>query len=342
MISKLLAIAGNTFTQTIRQPVFGVLLWVAVALLLINPSIAAYSLSSGNDNKILTDVGLSTLLLYGLLASVFSAVTVITQELESFTVLTVVSKPVSRTIFLCGKYLGVTVAVLAGFIFLSTVFMLTVRHGVMETVASKYDQPVLAFGGLALLISLIAAAWCNYVYGWNFATTLFYWAAPLALVAFAAVSFFGPQWQFEPPWAGPAQPESLSTPVRSLVNVQQALAAVAMIFGNVIVLTAIAVALATRFSQVITLLLCTGVFLVTLLSDYLFGAPAAKEGAAPIFGLLYAIIPNSQFFWAGDAVTQERIIPLTQVGLVLTYAALWALAILNAGIAMFQTREVGS
>lgn len=326
MFSKLQALTGNTFTETVRQPIFGVLMWVGVGALIINPSIAAYSLASGNDNKILMDVGLSTLLLYGLLSSVFSAVGVITRELESQTVLTVVSKPVPRPLFLLGKYLGVTGAVLFGFLFLSIVFLLTVRHGVMETSGSKYDQPVLTLGGLALLVSLLAAAWGNYVYGWHFPSTLSYWVTPLAALALVGVLFIGPQWQGQ-------------SPLKDFGN-GQILYALLMILGAVLILTAFAVTLSTRFSQVVTLVLCCGVFVLSLLSDYYFGRPAMAENANLIHKLLYAVVPNSQFFWAGDALTQEQLIPFSQVVWVLGYAGLYSLAVLNAGVVMFQTREV--
>ena len=113
MFAKLLAIIRNTFVETIRQPIFSILMWVAAGMLVLNPSLAGFSLeNSEGDIKIVQDVGLATLLLYGLLAAVFSASSVITREIESQTVLTVVSKPVSRPLFLAGKYFGVCGAVL--------------------------------------------------------------------------------------------------------------------------------------------------------------------------------------------------------------------------------------
>ncbi len=324
MLTKFLAILGNTFLETIRQPIFGVLLWVAVGLLIINPSMAAYSLASGNDNKILKDVGLSTLLLYGLLASVFSATSVLTREIESFTVLTVISKPVPRPVFLLGKFAGVTTAVLFGSYLLGIVFLMTVRHGVMETASSKFDQPVLVFGLGALAVSLLAGAWGNYVYGWHFVSTLNSWAIPLGTAALLLALCFGPQWMPQSPFKD--------------FGDGQIIYAVAMVFGAVMVLTALAVALATRFSQVVTLVFCGGAFLLFLLTDHLFGRNA---GDAEIYKLLYAIVPNFQFFWAGDALTQEIPIPASQVGLALGYASLVSLALMCLGIALFETREVG-
>src|SRR5512143_3053470 len=188
-LGKLFAIAQNTFLETIRQPIFGVLMWVCVGLLIMNPSLAAFSLESGSDIKIVKDVGLATLMLYGLLTAAFSATSVITREIESHTVLTVVSKPVSRPVFLLGKYLGVCAAVLVGYYILCLVFLMTIRHGVLETVTQKYDQPVLIFGLSAIALSLVAATFGNYFYGWHFPSTLTAWVLPLGTLAVLGVCF---------------------------------------------------------------------------------------------------------------------------------------------------------
>ncbi|MGD8450347.1 MAG: hypothetical protein PVJ57_00885 [Phycisphaerae bacterium] len=327
MPNKLTAIAANTFTETVRQPVYGVLLWVAVFwVAFISPAFAAFTLVAGSDKKIMIDVSLSTLMLYGLLASVFSATSVITREIESHTVLTVISKPVSRPVFLLGKYLGVTGAVAVGYYFLCLALFLTVRHGTMETAADKYDQPVLIFGLGAVLISLIAATFTNYIYGWHFSSTLTAFVVPLASIAMLVVLFISPEWAMQNPLAKDATFSNC-----------QLLYAVAATFCGVLILCAFAVALATRLGQVLTLTACAGVFILGLHSDYLFGR-FVTEG--PLYQILYAAIPNFQFFWLGDPLTQELLIPGMQVAFVAGYAALYALAVLAIGVTMFQTREV--
>ncbi len=325
-MGKLFAIAQNTFIETIRQPIFGVLLWVAVGLLIMNPSVAAFSLESGSDIKIVKDVGLATLLLYGLLASVFSATSVITREIESHTVLTVVSKPVSRPVFLLGKYLGVCVAVLVGYYFLCLVFLMTIRHGVLETVTQKYDQPVLIFGLSAIGVSLIAATFGNYVYGWHFPAALTAWVVPLGTLAVLGVCIISPTWEFQP----------FARDFRDM----QMIYAVAMSFCGVLVLTAFAVTLATRLTQVVTLLLCAGVYVGGLLADHYLGR-SAEAGVAWLYRVLYAAVPNFQFFWAGDALTQGAVIGAGHVAQVAIYAGLYSLAVLGVGVALFETREVG-
>jgi ABC-2 type transport system permease protein len=321
MFAKLFAIARNTFLETIRQPVYNVLLWVGAGLLMINPSLAGFSLEHEGDIKIVMDVGLATLLLYGLLASVFSATNVITREIETQTVLTVVSKPVARPVFLLGKYLGVATAILLGYYFLCLTLLMTVRHGVMATAADAFDWPVLVLSGTALLVSLLAAVFSNYFYGWHFPATLLGWVVPAGTVALLMVLFLSPKWEFQ-------------SPLTDFGDMQM-IYAVAMTACGVLILSAVAVTLSTRFSQMITLLLASSVYVLGLLADHFFGAP---DSALHMF---YYVVPNFQFFWAGDALTQEQFIPAMQVGRVAAYAGLYALAVLSLGIALFQTREVG-
>lgn len=324
MFSKLVAIVRNTFVETIRQPIYGILMWSAFGLLVLNPAIAAFSLESGSDTKIMTDIALSTVLLFGLLASVFSAAGVITREIDSYTVLTVVSKPVSRPLFLLGKFLGVAGAMLVAFYFLTLVVLMTVRHGVMESTSDHYDKPVLVFSAAALLLSLLIATFGNYVYGWHFSAALTGWVIPLGTLAVIAALFFDRDWN----------PQS---PLTDFGNLQVPYA-IAGIFMAVMILTALAVALSTRFSQVLTLTICAGVFLLGLLADYYFG-PHREQGF--LYELLYAIVPNFQFYWFGDALTQERTITGQHMAHIAAYTGLYVLAILGIGVAMFQTREVG-
>jgi len=329
---KLYAITANTFLETIRQPIYGILMWVAAFwIAFFCPSLSAFTLESGGDTKMLVDIGLSTMLLYGLLASVFSATSVITREIESFTVLTVVSKPVSRPVFFLGKYLGVAGALLVAYYFLALVFVMTVRHGAPERATDKYDQPVLVLGTAAVAISLVAATFCNYVYGWHFSATLTAWILPLATVAVAVTLFFDKEW-------GPQSPLTYFG-YKEAIAPSNVYFSIMLIFLAVMILTAFAVALSTRFSQVVTLILCAGVFLLGLLSDYYFGSPEAQNTLAG--QVLYHVLPNFQFHWLGDAITQQLVVRPAHFVRVAAYSVLYTFAVLAFGMALFQTREVG-
>lgn len=324
MLAKLATIVVNTVRETVRQPIYGVLLWVSMFWIgFVSPSLSAYSLESGSDIKIMKDVSLATLLLYGLLASVFSATSVITREIESHTVLTVVSKPVSRTTFLLGKYLGVCAAVLVGFYLLSITLFMAARQGTLETASDEWDKPVLIFAGLAVLLSLVISVFGNYVYGWHFSSTLTYAILPLGTLALLGVLLVSPKWEVQ-------------SPAHDFGNMQLVYAVI-LAFCAVLVLAAFAVALSTRFSQVVTAMLCAGVYVLGLLVDYLVGRAAPHS---VISRVLYPLMPNFQFFWIGDAITQDLTVTAAQVANVAGYAVLYAFGVLAVGVAMFQTREV--
>lgn len=332
MGSKFLAICGNTFVETIRQPIYGILMWAAAFwMAFFGPTLSAFTLESGGDTKMLIDTCLATMLLFGLLASVFSATGVITREIETYTVLTVISKPVSRPAFFLGKFVGVAGAILLAYYFLAIVFVMTVRHGVMETASDKLDMPVLVLGAAVIVIGLVAATFCNFVYGWHFSTTLTTWVAPLATAALIITLFFDKEWNVQSPATyfgrkGTIAPASIYF-------------AITLTFMAVMMLTAFAVTLSTRFSQVVTLTLCSGVFLIGLLSDYYFGGAQAQ---ATLLGrIMYSALPNFQFFWLGDAITQQLMVTTDHFLRVAAYAGLYTLGILGLGTALFQTREVG-
>ena len=94
MIYKIITIARNTFTETLRQPIYAVILTTALLLFLISPSIAMYTLDE--DVKLLREIGLSTLFLTGLFIAIFSASGAVIEEIETKTITTVLSKPISR------------------------------------------------------------------------------------------------------------------------------------------------------------------------------------------------------------------------------------------------------
>ncbi len=325
MITKLLAIAGNTFLETIRQPIYNILMWSAIFwVAFVGPPLAGYSLDTDRDINVYMDISLATLLLYGLLASVFSAAGVITREIETQTVLTVVSKPVSRVTFLLGKYAGVIAAIFVSYYIVSLAMFFATRHGTMPTAADPYDQPVWVFGAGGALLGLLIAGFANYFYGWNFFTTTLAAWCPIATFGMLVVLFFDHGWTFQPP----------TTDFGDL----QLIYAVIMMFFGVVVLTAFAVVLSTRFGQTATLLLCSGVLMAGLLSDYYTGA---QREAAPVFQVLYSILPNMQFFWVGQALTQDQTIQVSLVAATAAYAGLYTAAVLSFGVALFQTREVG-
>src|SRR5262245_51378904 len=140
-MTRFLAVTRNTFLQTLRQPIYGLIVLATLGSLALAPSITGWTLD--DDNKLLRDLGLSTLLVQGLFLAAFSAAGVISKEIEDKTVLTVAAKPISRGTFIAGKYCGVLLALCVAHYLAMLALTLTLRHGVLQTSAESSDVTVL-------------------------------------------------------------------------------------------------------------------------------------------------------------------------------------------------------
>ena len=98
------AIAMSTFRAAIRNRTLHGILLGAVALVL--SSIALGQLSVENDARVIRDVGTTFVSLTMVTVAIFSGVSLLTAELSHKTIYTIVTKPVSRWMFIVGKFLG--------------------------------------------------------------------------------------------------------------------------------------------------------------------------------------------------------------------------------------------
>lgn len=106
---NILVIAINTFKEAIRDKVLYNLLFFA--LLLISVSLLFATLTVGDRSKIIIDLGLASINVFGLLISVFLGIGLISKEIEKRTIFTIIAKPVPRYQFLTGKYIGLLITI---------------------------------------------------------------------------------------------------------------------------------------------------------------------------------------------------------------------------------------
>lgn len=355
MFQQLVTIAHNTFTESIRQPIFVVLVLLGALLMVLAPQLAAYTME--DDNKMLIDMGMSTIFGTCLLLSAFTATGVFSNEIENKTVLTVVSKPVSRPLFVVGKYVGISVAIALAFFLLSTVLALAIRHRVMSTASDHFDMPVILFGFGGALFAFIFATAANYLYNKVFTSTLAVVLLVTQAVALGLVLVVNKKWGLQSP---------LTEFTEHGGELTQVVVGLGLVFQAVLVLTGVAVAASTRLGQVMTLMICVGVFLLGLASnslsqmvnsrlsipigtDYYQSLSAILHADLALYQkavyaaakFIYMLAPNLQFFWPADAITQGTPITAGLFGMVSGYAVLQIVAILAVAVALFQNREVG-
>lgn len=320
-MSKLFTIAKNTFIETLRQPVYGIIIAAALLLLFISPSIAMYTMS--DDNKLLREIGLSTLFLTSLFIAIFSASGAVAKEVENKTIMTVLSKPVKRPIFIIAKFLGVAAAVVLAHYICTVALLMAIRHGVMETVNDTHDWTVLGSAGVAVASVLLLSAFFNYIYDWRFLSTAMFLTGIFATLTLIFLVFIDRNWKFDPHENG--------------MNAVDVYGSVLLLLAAIIIV-ALAVALSARFNIVVTLSACAGVFLLGLVSDYVFGRLAQAHLWARIGRY---VVPNLQVFWISDAIYEGSDVPLKYVAISASYALCYTGAILALAVALFQRRQVG-
>lgn len=320
-MNKIFTLAKNTFVETLRQPVYAVIVVTALFLFFISPSLVMYTMS--DDNKLLREIGLSTLFLTSLFIAIFSASGAVAEEIENKTIMTVLTKPVQRPIFIIGKFLGVTAAVALAHYICSIALLMAIRHGVLESASDTHDWTVIWAAALSVVLALLISAFLNYTYDWRFISTAIVITAILATFAIAFLSVVDRNWAFNPQDNG--------------INRLDVYGALLLLLAAVIIVS-LAVAMSTRFNIVVTLSACVGIFLLGLISDYTFGELAKTQLWAKICRFL---VPNLQIFWIADAIYEGSEVTMRYVMMVVVYALCYTAAILSLAIALFQRRQVG-
>ena len=121
-------IAGAVFKESVRDRVPYAM--VVFAVLLIGASYLIGQLTAGQDMKTIKDLGLAALSIFGLFIAVFIGIGLVSKEVEKKSVFGLLSKPLSRTQFILGKYAGLvmTLAVNLGVMTIAYYAMLYYIH----------------------------------------------------------------------------------------------------------------------------------------------------------------------------------------------------------------------
>ena len=131
-----LLIAMHVFRDSVRDKVlYGI---VAFAILLMASSFLIGQLTAGQDVKIIKDLGLAAMSLFGLFIAIFIGIGLVAREIERRSIYAVLSKPVQRYQFIIGKYLG-----LVGTLVVNLAIMAIAYYAVLQYMA--FDLPPEAF-----------------------------------------------------------------------------------------------------------------------------------------------------------------------------------------------------
>lgn len=169
---KIRAIASNTFKEAIRDRILYLLLFFAAVCIAFSRLLAL--LTVGDRVKIIKDVGLSSLSLFGALMAILMGTGLVYKEIDKKTVYTILSKPIHRYQFLLGKYLGLILTLfimllLMSFIFLVLVFFhtFTIEWKLLIAIAYIFIE-ICLITAVALLFSCFSTPILSSIFSLSF------------------------------------------------------------------------------------------------------------------------------------------------------------------------------
>ena len=316
-----LTLSCVTLRELASQPVC-VLLTVFSSVLIGLVPLALF-FNFGEDGKLARDGALAFHLLLGLAVAVTAASASVGTELNRGTAATLLSKPVSRTLFLLSKYTGVVllVALFSISATLSALMAERISEAMVytDTFSGRTSDAGTAIRLLsANAIALIWGAWRHWKHGRFGPAVLF--SQPLLLLAALLIGGLFTR-------VGEWHPYALQLDTRLLP-------ASLLVFFALLTLSAIATALSTRLRLGPTISVAVAVLFLGLMLD----AFIPRQGAFPL--ILRTLVPNWQHFWKCDVLTNGGVIPLRQVVDAAIYAVTYTAAVLTLGSSLLRQRDV--
>jgi ABC-type transport system involved in multi-copper enzyme maturation permease subunit len=140
MISRITAIASNTFREAIRDRVLYNL--IVFAILIVGSAFLVGQVSIGIERLVLINLGLTAISLFGIVIAIFVGIGLVSKEIERRTLYTVLAaRPVRRWEFIAGKWLGLVVTLTVNALLMTLGFMAALWF--QEHAFRRGDFPVL-------------------------------------------------------------------------------------------------------------------------------------------------------------------------------------------------------
>jgi ABC-type transport system involved in multi-copper enzyme maturation permease subunit len=309
MLTRVSVVMLNTYREALRAKVLHGLF--ALALATAGYCIVVGQFASGAAGRVLSNLGAASMALYGVFVAIVLSATALHREIELKTLFPILARPISRSEYVIGKYLG-TLSTLASFILGNAAVFLA---ALAATGATPTWQPL-----LAALLSVGLAA----LIGWrlpalrSFAPAL---AGALLLAAGAWLSSHSPD------------------------DRRVLLGAALLTFCEVSVVSGVALLFSAFSSPFLTAIFTFGVFIVGRSASTLAALPVRVFGET-IHGaaqLLARLVPNLMLYVPERALlTGEGLgsTPAGYISLAMLHTLGWAAALIGSACLLFRRRDL--
>jgi ABC-type transport system involved in multi-copper enzyme maturation permease subunit len=306
--------------ELIRQPIFLLLMTASSCFEVFLSCI--YYFGFGEEPKLIKNSALAVMFVAGLFGAIMSASSSVGREIRTGTALAVLSKPVGRLRFLLAKYCGLAGALVVLSYVNCLAALLATRMSFDAYGAIDWPGLGMFVGGL--LLAYLTAGFTNF-----FLRRTFVSDAVIGVVVFLSVGFFILHFI----------PRDAAAMMGSYTGIDwRVIPASGLILLALLVLAALALTCSTRLDVVPTLAVCSGLFLLGLISDYFWGTRA--DQGSWWASILYTVTPNWQLFWVADVLEGDTQIPVGYLLKALGYAVGYIGATLALALVLFEDREL--
>jgi len=308
MLARVSAIALNTYREAVRARILHGLFAMALATLGYAVVVGNYTLK--NQLRVLSDLGAASISLYAIIVAVVLGATSLYRELELKTLFPILARPLTRTEYLAGKYLGMLLLLL--------VFVVA-NTGIVLLVVGIHAgaSPLKAVG------AFFGSAWILAFIGYRRRRTISY--LPIFWAAFLAV--FG---------------VLLSSGAPDDRRVLIGLAILTLC--EVAIVAAIALLFSAFSSPFLTAVLTLMLFLIGRSADSLARLPVKVFGQFwhDVFEVVSKVVPNLMLYvpprplLTGEA---PDVALWPYVGRAVLHALAWSLLLLTSASVIFKRRD---
>jgi len=148
----ILTIAGQTVRRKMHERLLYILLVFVFALLA--GSVLISKLTLGDPGRLVLDLGLAGVNLFGVLTAVFVGMALVHEDIDKKTVYAVLSKPISRRTFVLGKFLGMSAILTVVVSLMASALLLVLQAMAVPLTAALVKCLVLMHCELALVAAL--------------------------------------------------------------------------------------------------------------------------------------------------------------------------------------------
>jgi ABC-type transport system involved in multi-copper enzyme maturation permease subunit len=306
VLSRIYAIAINTFREAVRDRVLYGVLGFACAVLFFTLAIA--ELSVHEQARVVADVGLASISLFSVIVAMFLGSSLLYKEIERKTLYVILPKPVHRAEFLLGKYFG---------IFLTALVFVALMGALQLWIAGVQAGAKITLA-LAVLVGLVALLGAALFFARDRTAVL----VPYSLVALVSCALFAATTQ---------------------AMVESALAQLFLCAIEVLVLAAVALLFSSFSTPFLTGAFTMGVWLLGRSADDM-ATMKSKQLAEPVRKALHflaEVVPNLQLYVPGRSLLagQGKVGLWQYVGQSTAYGLCYAALLLFAAALIFRRRD---